>query len=63
MDIEINDLAKLGSIRDQEGYQLPPEAFTLADNMRFSAEGVERMGGREQVFGTPLFAPHFVLTI
>lgn len=63
MDIEVNDLAKLGSIRDQEGYQLPPEAFTLADNMRFSAEGVERMGGRDQVFGTPGVAPHFVIPI
>jgi hypothetical protein len=63
VDIEINDLAQVGSIRDQEGYQLVPEAFTLADNMRFSANGVERIGGRSQVFGTPLFAPHFLLPI
>jgi hypothetical protein len=62
-DIEINDLASVGEIRDQEGYQLPPEAFTFADNMRFSAGGAERIGGRDPCFGTPLFPPHFTLTI
>lgn len=63
MDIEVNDLAKIGVIRDQEAYQLPPEAFSFADNMRFTSEGAERIGGREQVFGTPGVAPHFLMPI
>jgi hypothetical protein len=62
-DIEINDLANFGVIRDVEGYQLPPEAFTQGDNMRFTNDGVERIGGHEQVFGTPGVAPHFAMPI
>lgn len=62
-DVEINDLANYGAIRDVEGHQLPPEAWTTADNVRFKGEGVERIGGREQVFGTPGVAPHFALPI
>lgn len=62
-DIEINDLAGIGLIRDQEGHQLPPEAFSYAYNMRFSDQGVERIGGRTQVFGTPPVAPHFMIPV
>lgn len=62
-DIEINDLAMFGCIRDVEPYQLPPEAWSQAENMRFFSEGVERIGGREQVFGTPGVAPHFAIPV
>lgn len=62
-EIEINDLASVGLIRDIEPHQLPPEAFTEASNMRFFNQGVETIGGRAQVFGTPTVAPHFALPI
>lgn len=62
-DIEINDLASIGVVKDVESYQLPPEAWSIGENMRFSDEGVERQGGREQVFGTPGVAPHFALPV
>jgi hypothetical protein len=62
-EIEINDLATVGNIRDVPGYQLPPEAFTEATNLRFYNEGVETIGGREQVFGTPTVAPHFAIPV
>lgn len=62
-DIEVNDLASIGAIRDVDAYQLPPEAWSLADNMRFRGQSVERLGGRAQVFGTPGVAPHFALPI
>jgi hypothetical protein len=61
--IEINDLGSIGLIRDQEGYMLPPEAWTLASNMRVSAEGIERLDGQTQIFGTPTVAPHFALPV
>lgn len=61
--IEINDLASLGVIRDVEGYMLPPEAWTLGENVRFRDGGVEKLAGRAQVFGTPGVAPHFALPI
>ena len=61
--IEINDLSSVGCVRDVEASQLPPEAWSFAENMRFSELGVERMNGREQVFGTPGVAPHFAMPI
>lgn len=62
-DVEINDLASIGVIRDVEGYQLPPEAWTYGLNMHFGRDGVERIAGREQIFGTPGAAPHFALPV
>lgn len=61
--IEINDLADVGLVKDQEGYMLAPEAWTSMQNMRVHAEGVERVGGQAQVFGTPGVAPHFAIPI
>lgn len=62
-EIEINDLATQGNVRDLPGYQLPPEAFTEARNLRFYNEGVQSVGGRPQIFGTPGVAPHFALPV
>lgn len=61
--VEINTLDALGVIRDEPGYQLPPEAWTIAENMRVVNGGMERMSGSEHVFGTPPIAPHFVIPI
>lgn len=60
---EIDDIASVGSVRDVPGYQLPPEVWTLALNMRYRDESLESIGGWSQVFGTPLFPPHFTLPI
>jgi hypothetical protein len=62
-EIELGDFQKFGVIRDQEGHVLPPEAFTLADNMRSSDDGLEKVGGQEQIFGTPGVAPHFTMPV
>lgn len=62
-DIEINDLASIGVVHDLEGYQLPPEAWTLANNMRFSDAGAERLIGKQQKFGTLSGAPHFLFPV
>lgn len=62
-EIEITDLNGVGLIRDQEGNYLPPEALTHAMNMRAVADGIERIGGQAQVFGTPNVPPHFALPI
>src|SRR5262245_61859086 len=61
--IEIAVLRTIGLIRDQEGNYLPPEAWTYARNMRAVADGIERIGGQTQVFGTPGVAPHFAIPI
>lgn len=60
-EIELNDLHKYGLIRDVKAYQIEPEAWTSALNIRFDKQGVEALTGRTQIFGTPLFAPHFAV--
>lgn len=59
--IEIDDIASIGSVRDTPSYQLPPEAWTLALNMRAVDGGMQRGGAWEQIFGTPGVAPHFLM--
>ena len=61
--IDLNDLAKVGVVRDQPPYQLPPEAWSLMTNVRLRDESIERLLGWEQVFGTPTWAPHFVMPL
>lgn len=62
-DIDINDLASQGVINDVKPYMLPPEALTLALNMRYRDGGVESLLGWQQVFGTPAEAPHFLMPV
>lgn len=62
-DVEINDLSRHGVIRDIAPYQLPPEAFSYGLNVRVQDGRIERLSGKEQVFGTPGVAPHFALFI
>jgi hypothetical protein len=63
VDIEIDDIAKIGSVVDTPSYMLPPEAWTQALNMRVVDGGMESLLGWSQVFGTPLAAPHFSMPI
>lgn len=61
--IEINDLAAFGQINDVPAYQLPPEAWTLVENMRYEKDGVSVLSGWTQIYGTPGVAPHFALPV
>lgn len=61
--VDIGDLASLGVINDVPAYMLPPEAWTLGLNVRFANGAPESVLGWEQVFGTPLMAPHFLMSI
>lgn len=61
--IDINDLASIGVVRDTPPFQLPPEAWSLGLNVRAVDGGIERIEGWDQVFGTPLVAPHFAIAI
>lgn len=63
MEFDINDLASIGSVRDIKAHQLPPEAFTLALNMRISDNRLESLQGWSQIFGTPGVAPHFAMSV
>jgi len=61
--VEINDLARVGQINDIAAYMLPPEAWTLAENIRYSKGSPQVLDGWAQVFGTPGGPPHYTLTI
>lgn len=62
-EIEIDNLDTIGVVRDEAAYQLNPEAWTRADNMRCLDGAMVRMAGNERVFGTPPVAPHFAMPI
>ena len=59
VQIDINDVASIGVVRDSPPHELPPEAWTLATNVRFEDDSVVQLLGYTQIFGTPLFAPYF----
>lgn len=63
MDIEINDIAKFGAVADVPSYQLPPEVWSFAQNMRALDMKMEQLLGWEAIFGTPTVPPHFVAPI
>lgn len=63
IEVEFNDLGTFGTMPDRPSYQLPPEAWSFAHNMRI-IDGVPwRLSGYSQCFGTPGTAPHFAMTI
>ena len=59
VQIDINDVGTLGVIRDMPPWELPPEAWTLAENVRFEDDSVVQLLGYSPVFGTPSVAPYF----
>lgn len=59
VQIDINDVGTIGVVKDRPYYQIPPEAWTLAENVRYADGSVARVGGETQVFGTPGVAPYF----
>lgn len=61
--ISIDELDSVGLIKDQSDHRLPPEALTIAENVRFRNRKLEKLLGYEQVFGTPGVAPHFLLPV
>lgn len=61
--LSINDLASIGQINDIPAYQLPPEAWTFVENMRYEKNGVAVMSGWAQIYGVPGVAPHFAIPV
>lgn len=63
--IEIDDLASIGVIQDEPAYQLAPEAWSTANNMRILDGGMRRLFGWTQIFGVgPLpEGPYFIMYV
>lgn len=66
VSIEIDDVAKIGVVRDSPPHEIPPEAWTLAENVRFNDDSIARINGEGAIFGTPTVAPYsaqFISTV
>lgn len=61
--VDINDLGVLGVIRDTPAYQLPPEAWTIANNMRTRGRAIEGLLGWSEIFPGAVWDPHFALLV
>jgi hypothetical protein len=59
IQIDINDVGTVGVVRDMPPHEIPPEAWTLAENVRFEDDSVVQLLGYTQIFGTPGTAPYF----
>jgi hypothetical protein len=56
--VRLKDLGGIGYAPDQEGYELPPNALTLASNIRMRGGWAERVGGYEQVLTDTAVVPY-----
>ena len=62
-DIDISEVAGLGVIRDEQAHRLPPEAWSLGENVRVQDEGIKRLPGWDEVFNDPPVDPHFTMAV
>lgn len=63
MIINYDGLAEVGINRDLPEYDLPPNAFTSGNNVRFSDGSVQKMRGYETVFGATSGQPLYLLPL
>ncbi len=61
--VRIKNLAESGVITDVEDQELPNNAFTLGENVRFNNGSVEKFKGHSVIFGTPTVAPYWLLPL
>jgi len=59
--VPINDLGSLGIIKDVPPYNLPPNAWSNGNNVRFLNNGVKKIRGYTEVMATCPFAPYYIL--
>lgn len=56
----VKDLGLVGFLPDQEGYEIPPNAFTDVKNVRMFRGWAEKCGGYQAVFSATSVVPYFV---
>ncbi len=59
----VDEVGKIGVIRDLADHDLPPEAWTSISNARFRNGAVEKVGGSTTPWGTPIVAPYFGMAV
>jgi hypothetical protein len=63
MSIPIKNLGAVGYLKDVLPHQLPPNAWSEGQNVRFVDGYVERMSGHTSVYGTPTVVPNWLLPV
>ena len=58
--VPITDVGKIGIIEDIPPYNLPPNAWSGGNNIRFLDNGVKKIAGYEEVMATCPFAPYYL---
>lgn len=61
--ISVQQVGKVGVVRDLAPHLLPLEAWTGSNNVRFQDKKIARMLGERAVFGTPTVAPQFTIPV
>lgn len=62
-DYDVNDLASVGLILDVPSYQLPPEAWTGAENVRLIDDGITKGATWATLLDTSAAAPYYVQAV
>lgn len=58
-----SNLASVGIIKDVDERELPPNAWTDGENVRFVNNQVEKITGHQSAFGTPSAAPYYITPV
>ena len=58
--VPITDVGKVGIIEDIPPYNLPPNAWSGGNNVRFLDNGVKKIAGYDEVMATCPFAPYYI---
>jgi len=58
--VHIDNVNKYGVVTDLESYDLPPEAWSLVQNVRFTKRGAEKFHGHEEFLGGWTFSPYWL---
>lgn len=63
MIVTIGNPGQLGIITDIKSQNLPDNAFTTAQNIRFTKQAAKKIEGHSQVFGTPSVSPYWLVPL
>jgi hypothetical protein len=58
--LPIENVGKLGLIQDLKAYELNPEAWSRAINVRFTKDGAQKFDGHQEVYAGALHAPYWL---
>lgn len=59
----LDNIGKYGCIQDIPDYDLPVEAWSVVENIRFRNNYAEKFKGHDEPYGTPSVAPYFLIPV